>query len=107
MRISDWSSDVCSSDLDAAAVGPDVDAAGLYVGLTRGRHRNIAIVVARTDEEAIAQVGATMMRGTTELTIHDAVRAAHAELRRAAPDRETSATCAIPGASPPRRGLSL
>ena len=40
---------------DAAVVGPDVDAAGLYVGLTRGRHQNVAITVARTDEEAIAQ----------------------------------------------------
>jgi exodeoxyribonuclease V alpha subunit len=34
---------------DAAVVGPDVDAAGLYVGLTRGRHQNVAITVARTD----------------------------------------------------------
>ncbi len=37
---------------DAAAVGTDVDAAGLYVGLTRGRHQGVAITVARTDEEA-------------------------------------------------------
>lgn len=31
---------------DAAIVGPDVDAAGLYVGLTRGRRANTAVVVA-------------------------------------------------------------
>jgi predicted transcriptional regulator len=92
---------------DAAVVGPDVDAAGLYVGLTRGRHQNVAITVARTDKDAIAQVGATMMRGTTELTIQDAMRAAHAELRRAARERETSAPRIAPSASPSRGGLSL
>lgn len=94
---------------DAAVVGPDVDAAGLYVGLTRGRHQNIAITVARTDEEAIAQVGATMMRGTTELTIQDAMRAAEAELRRAARERElqASAPWTTPRSSPSRGGLSL
>ncbi len=31
---------------DASEVGPDVDAAGLYVGLTRGRVHDVAIVVA-------------------------------------------------------------
>ena len=94
---------------DAAVVGPDVDAAGLYVGLTRGRHQNIAMTVARTDEEAIAQVVATMMRGTTELTIQDAMRAAHAELRRAARERElqASAQWTTPSSSPSRGGLSL
>jgi hypothetical protein len=95
---------------DAAVVGPDVDAAGLYVGLTRGRHQNIAITVARTDDEAIAQVGATMMRGTTELTIQDAMRAAQAELRRAAREREAreaSAPWVVPGSSPSRGALSL
>lgn len=94
---------------DAALVGPDVDAAGLYVGLTRGRHQNIAITVARTDEEAIAQVGATMMRGTTELTVQDAMRAAHAELRRAARERELQASTrwTAPSPSASRGGLSL
>lgn len=68
-------------------VGPGVDAAGLYVGLTRGSQQNLAIAVARTDEEAIAQVGTTMMRGTTEPTNEDAMHATHAELRRAARER--------------------
>ncbi|KAA9148659.1 AAA family ATPase [Microbacterium lushaniae] len=96
---------------DAAAVGPDVDAAGLYVGLTRGHHHNIAITVARTDEEAIAQVGGTMMRGTTELTIQDAMRAAHTELRRAARERgrrrRASAPWTTPSSSPSHGGPSL
>lgn len=73
--------------VDAAIVGPDVDAAGLYVGLTRGRRQNTAITVAHSDEEAIAHIGATMMRGTNELTFQDAMQAAHAELRRAARER--------------------
>lgn len=92
---------------DASVVGPEVDAAGLYVGLTRGRHQNVAITVARTDEEATEQVGATMMRGTTELSIHDAMRAADAELRRAARDRETSVAHPALTSSSLRRGTSL
>ena len=74
-----------------------------------GRHQNVAITVARTDEEAIAQVGATMMRGTTELTIQDAMRAADAELRRAARERElqASAPWTTPSSSASRGGLSL
>ncbi|WP_019179557.1 AAA family ATPase [Microbacterium yannicii] len=72
---------------DAAIVGPDVDAAGLYVGLTRGRHHNHAIVIARTDTNARERLAATMLRGTTEITINDSVHAVEAELRRAARDR--------------------
>lgn len=70
--------------MDAAIVGPNVDAAGLYVGLTRGRHHNEAICVAKTDAAARVGVAATMLRGTTELTIDDSMRAADSELRRAA-----------------------
>ena len=39
-----------------AIVGPDVNAAGLYVGLTRGRHHNTAIAIAHTDQAAINQL---------------------------------------------------
>ncbi|WP_345802965.1 AAA family ATPase [Microbacterium sp. AZCO] len=94
---------------DAAIVGPDVDAAGLYVGLTRGRHHNVAITVAHDDEEAIANLGATMMRGATELTIQDAMHAADAELQRAARERaiQASASWATPRSSPSRGGISL
>lgn len=94
---------------DAVVVGPDVDAAGFYVGLARGRHQNIAITVAQTDEEAIAEVGATMMRGATELTTQDAMRAAHAELRRAARERQVyaSAPRTTPSPSASRGGFSL
>ncbi|HSC97277.1 MAG TPA: AAA family ATPase [Casimicrobiaceae bacterium] len=93
---------------DAAVVGPDVDAAGLYVGLTRGRHQNIAVTIARTDEDALSNIGATMMRGTTELTIQDAMRAAEAELRRAARERalEASGPWNVPGSSASLGGLS-
>src|SRR3546814_2550510 len=47
MRISDWSSDVCSSDLPIAprVVGmahPDMAAAGLVVGVERAQQRRLA-----------------------------------------------------------------
>jgi hypothetical protein len=77
--------------VDASVVGPDVDAAGLYVGLTRGRLHNEAVAVAPTDRAAKAQVAASMLRGRTELTMQDAVRAAEAELRRAAKARNDAA----------------
>ena len=75
---------------DASVVGPDVDAAGLYVGLTRGRLSNVAIVVARTDAAARECLAESMQRGTPELTMQDAVRAAEAEMRRAARNREAA-----------------
>lgn len=75
---------------DASVVGPDVDAAGLYVGLTRGRVHNSAVVVARTDAAARECLAESMQRGIPELTMQDAVRAAQAEMRRAARDREKS-----------------
>ena len=77
--------------VDASFVGPDVDAAGLYVGLTRGRLYNEAVAVAPTARAARAQVAASMLRGGTELTMQDAVRAAEAELRRAAKSRNDAA----------------
>ncbi|MFE4726133.1 AAA family ATPase [Microbacterium sp. NPDC056736] len=75
---------------DASVVGPDVDAAGVYVGLTRGRLSNDAIVVARTDAAARDCLAESMQRGTPELTMQDAVRAAQAEVRRAARNREAA-----------------
>lgn len=69
---------------DAAIVGPGVDAAGMYVGMTRGRVRNTAVVVARTADEAIDTLADSMMRGTPEVTLQDSAAAARAELARAA-----------------------
>lgn len=69
---------------DDSIVGPDVDASGLYVGLTRGRRHNTAITIAPTDEAAIDAIAAAMNRGVAELTIDDSVRAAREELCRAA-----------------------
>ncbi|MEI3848054.1 MULTISPECIES: AAA family ATPase [unclassified Microbacterium] len=91
---------------DASVVGPDVDAAGLYVGLTRGRVHNVAIVVARTDASARECLAESMQRGTPELTMQDAVRAAEAEIRRAARNREAAmATGPVVGA--PSAGLGI
>lgn len=88
---------------DASVVWPDVDAAGLYVGLTRGRVHNVAIVVASTDAAARECLAVSMQRGTPELTMQDALRAAEAEARRAARNREaamaTGPTVGAPGAA--------
>lgn len=69
---------------DASVVGPGVDAAGLYVGMTRGRSHNEAIAIARTDAAATNQIAESMMRGIPEVSIDDSVRAARSELGRAA-----------------------
>ncbi|MGN6221875.1 MAG: AAA family ATPase [Microbacterium sp.] len=93
---------------DASVVGPDVDAAGLYVGLTRGRLHNVAIVVARTDAEAREYLADSMQRGTPELTMQDALRAAEAEVRRAARNREVAmATGPAVGAPSAGRGIGM
>lgn len=85
---------------DASVVGPDVDAAGLYVGLTRGRLSNVAIVAAPTDAAARECLAESMQRGTPELTMQDAVRAAQTEMRRAARNREAAvATGPVVGTS--------
>lgn len=68
----------------AAVVGPGVNAAGLYVGMTRGRVHNEAIVLGRGHEAAVDELAATMMRGGQEVTLDDATAAARVELSRAA-----------------------
>ncbi len=69
---------------DVAVVGPDVDAAGLYVGLTRGRFHNEAIAIADWQRDAVEVIADTMLRGRPELTIDDSRIAARRELGRAA-----------------------
>lgn len=69
---------------DAAIVGPGVDAAGLYVGMTRGRIRNEAVVVADRVDTATRLLSESMMRGGQEVTLDDAGAAAGRELGRAA-----------------------
>lgn len=69
---------------ERAVVGPGVDAAGLYVGLTRGRVRNEAIVIASTVEAAKTELAATMQRQLGEETIEKSRIAALQELGRAA-----------------------
>lgn len=69
---------------DAAVVGPGVDAAGLYVGMTRGRDHNEAIAISRSDAGAREQIADSMLRGLPEVSIDDSIRAARTELGRAA-----------------------
>ncbi len=70
--------------VDASIVGPGVDAAGLYVGLTRGRRWNEVIVVAGSADAARDELADSMRRGVPEPTIEDSRRAAQIDLRRAA-----------------------
>ncbi len=70
--------------VDRSYVGPGVDAAGLYVGMTRGRHSNTAITIARDADHGVEQLADTMMRGRLEITLDDARRGALGELGRAA-----------------------
>jgi hypothetical protein len=69
---------------DRALVGPRVDAAGLYVGLTRGMQHNAAVLVAPTKHFAQSQLVDMMQRHPAEETIGKSRAAAQAELRRAA-----------------------
>lgn len=84
---------------DASIVGPGVDAAGLYVGLTRGRIHNLAVAIAPNDAAACSHVADSMLRGTVEITMQDAVQAAEAEIRLAARSRPTEWTGPVVGAS--------
>jgi hypothetical protein len=67
---------------DAAIVGPDVDAAGLYVGLTRGRHANVAVTIAPDTNRGVAKTAATLLRGSDEITLADSARAARNDFSR-------------------------
>ncbi|SEB10086.1 AAA family ATPase [Leifsonia sp. 21MFCrub1.1] len=69
---------------DVSLVGPGVDAAGLYVGMTRGKKDNRAIVLATTTAHAKDQLMETMQRQSVEETIEKSRAAARAELNRAA-----------------------
>jgi hypothetical protein len=68
---------------DRSVVGPGVDAAGLYVGLTRGRLQNDVIVVSTTPASARSELAATMQRHPAEETIEKSRAAAQQELNRA------------------------
>lgn len=69
---------------DDCIVGPDVDAAGLYVGLTRGRHNNHVIAIAATADMAREAIADTLARGVSESTVEESRAAARIDLQRAA-----------------------
>jgi hypothetical protein len=69
---------------DRSLVGPGVDAAGLYVGLTRGRNSNNIILTAPTPQAATAELTEMMQRAVIEPTIDASRTAAREELHRAA-----------------------
>lgn len=78
--------------VDASIVLPGVDAAGLYVGMTRGRELNEAVTLASTREAQIDTLASTMMRGTAEASFEDAVTAARADFDQAAKPATTAPT---------------
>jgi ATP-dependent exoDNAse (exonuclease V) alpha subunit len=69
---------------DRALVGPGVDAAGLYVGLTRGKQHNAAVLIASTEDSARSLLVETMQRQPMEETMEKSKAAAETELRRSA-----------------------
>lgn len=69
---------------DAAVVGLGVDAAGLYVGMTRGRHHNHVIIHRSRTATTRGLLADMMTRGIPELTMDDANAGARADLLRAA-----------------------
>ncbi|MGN6760758.1 MAG: AAA family ATPase [Leifsonia sp.] len=89
---------------DLSLVGPGVDAAGLYVGLTRGRIDNSVVVVAPTEVSAKSQLVEMMQRGTIEETLQASRLAARIELNRAAQAKADSAHASVEdaGSSLPR-----
>ncbi|MFJ8896780.1 AAA family ATPase [Leifsonia sp. NPDC102414] len=68
----------------ASITGPGVDAAGLYVGATRGKFENTYVSTAGTPAKLVDELVETMHRGRAELTVDDSRAAARAELERAA-----------------------
>ncbi|WP_428932631.1 AAA family ATPase [Microbacterium sp. YY-01] len=69
---------------DRSLVGPGVDAAGLYVGLTRGREHNAAVVIGDGNAAAREQLMQAMQRGAIEATLDDSQSAARRDLAHAA-----------------------
>ncbi|PZO60212.1 MAG: hypothetical protein DI639_05405 [Leifsonia xyli] len=79
-----YASGIQGETTDDAYTGPGVDAAGLYVGNTRGKFHNESIHIAGTFDDARAQLIDTITRGIPETTIADGRTAAQAELDTAA-----------------------
>jgi exodeoxyribonuclease V alpha subunit len=104
-------------------LGETTGAAAAYVGMTRGRHRNTAHVVAETVEEARAQWVQTFNRDRADLGPHHAAEAAAEAIDRygpKAPERSGALQAAalsqparrprhhpIPGSRPPSPGISI
>jgi hypothetical protein len=94
---------------DVAIVGPGVDAAGLYVGMTRGRRHNESVVVAGNRSQAVDTIAESMRRGRVEITLDDSRAASASELARAARTPEGNEPEQVMGMSTddPRRSAIL
>ncbi|AYG05368.1 hypothetical protein D7I44_10290 [Gryllotalpicola protaetiae] len=90
---------------DRSLVGPGVDAAGLYVGLTRGKRDNTVVLVAPSGASARAQLAEMMQRQVIEETMDKSRAAAQNELSRAARAHQGSEPTVLPTRG--NGGLSL
>ena len=88
---------------ERSIVGPGVDAAGLYVGLTRGRGRNEAVVIAGTTRAAITELADSMQRQPREETLEKSRIAARRELARASHSDRTRVSAPTEASSPALR----
>ncbi|GAB3396191.1 hypothetical protein GCM10027568_29840 [Humibacter soli] len=81
---------------DRSLVGPGVDAAGLYVGLTRGRRDNNVILTTPTTRAAKTELVDMLRRGSVEATMDASREAARVELSRAASSHQAGSLVTAP-----------
>lgn len=81
---------------DRSIVGPGVEAAGLYVGLTRGRDRNEVIMTSPTTSAAQAELIQMMQHRAIEETVERSRAAARLEFRRSAVGRSLENAREVP-----------
>src|SRR3546814_11531669 len=67
MRISDWSSDVCSSDLQGKTIAPVQEMCGKLKAALDARHSSDTLILARTDSLAVEGFDAAMDRAEAYL----------------------------------------
>jgi len=65
---------------DVSITGPGVDAAGLYVGMTRGKHQDLYVSTAKPSAALADELAEIMRRGRPELSAEESMSAARLEL---------------------------
>lgn len=91
---------------DVSITGPGVDAAGLYVGMTRGKWANIYVSMTEDLRGRVSELADTMRRGRIEVTIEDSRTAAREDLSRAALPLASAPPVSTPAWGSPERPYS-